>query len=72
MISIKSTSEINKMRVAGKIIYGTFKELEKYIAPGITTKELDRIAHDAYFDQIVAGSQCVYRFDVVVIHIHMV
>ena len=46
MISIKSTSEIVKMRAAGKVVYGTFRELEKYIAPGITTKELNRIAED--------------------------
>jgi len=46
MINIKSTSEIAKMRVAGKVVYGTFKELEKHIKPGITTKELDKIAFD--------------------------
>ena len=46
MISIKSTSEIKKMRDAGKILSGTFKELEKHIQPGITTKELDKIAYD--------------------------
>ena len=46
MISIKSTSEIEKMRAAGKILSGTFKELEKHIQPGITTKELDKIAYD--------------------------
>lgn len=51
MINIKSTSEINKMRAAGKIVFGTFKELEKYIKPGITTKELDRIAHDYILSQ---------------------
>lgn len=46
MINIKSTSEINKMRAAGKVVYGTFKELEKYIVPGITTKELNTIAEE--------------------------
>ena len=46
MINIKSTSEIAKMRAAGKIVSGTFKELEKHIKPGITTKELDKIAFD--------------------------
>lgn len=45
MINIKSTSEIIKMRAAGKVVYGTFGELEKHLQPGITTKELDRIAH---------------------------
>ncbi|MBE7051447.1 MAG: type I methionyl aminopeptidase [Ruminococcaceae bacterium] len=46
MINIKSTSEISKMRAAGKVVFGTFKELEKHIKPGITTKQLDKIAHD--------------------------
>ena len=46
MINIKSTSEISKMRAAGKVANDTFKELEKHIRPGITTKELDKIAHD--------------------------
>ena len=46
MISIKSTSEIKKMRDSGKILSDTFKELEKHIQPGITTKELDKIAYD--------------------------
>lgn len=46
MISIKSTSEIKKMRDAGRVLSGTFKELEKHIQPGITTKELDKIAYD--------------------------
>jgi len=34
------------MRAAGKIVFGTFKELEKHISPGITTKQLDKIAED--------------------------
>ena len=46
MINIKSTSEISKMRAAGKIVFGTFKELEKHISPGITTGQLDKIACD--------------------------
>ncbi len=51
MISIKSTSEIKKMRAAGKILACTFKELEKHIQPGITTKELDKIAYDYILSQ---------------------
>ena len=51
MISIKSTSEIKKMRDAGKVLIGTFKELEKHIQPGITTKELDKIAYDYILSQ---------------------
>ena len=51
MISIKSTSEIEKMRAAGKSLSGTFKELGKHIQPGITTKELDKIAYDYILSQ---------------------
>ena len=51
MISIKSTSEIKKMRDAGKVLSGAFKELEKHIQPGITTMELDKIAYDYILSQ---------------------
>ena len=46
MISIKSEKEIELMRIAGKINYQTHKLLESKIRPGITTKELDKIAYD--------------------------
>ena len=44
MIYIKSSAEIAKMRVSGRIVYDTLCEIEKHIQPGITTKELDKIA----------------------------
>ena len=46
MISIKSEREINLMREAGKYNELTFKEVEKYLKPGITTKKIDNIVHD--------------------------
>ncbi len=46
MISIKSEREIELMREAGKKNIMTFKEIEKYLKPGITTKKLDTIVHD--------------------------
>ncbi len=46
MITIKSHNELELMRKAGKIVAGTFETLKRYIKPGITTKELDRIAYD--------------------------
>ena len=46
MINIKSASEISKMRAAGKILVDVFEKLEQNIRPGITTKQLDRIAHE--------------------------
>ncbi len=53
MIICKTPREIEIMREAGRIVALTHQELKKYIVPGITTKELDKIAeafirkHDA-------------------------
>ena len=46
MISIKSDYEISLMKKAGNIVYKTHQYLKQYIKPGITTKELDKLAHD--------------------------
>ncbi len=46
MISIKSRTEIEKMRIAGKITGDALRLIEKNIRPGITTRELDKIAYD--------------------------
>ncbi len=53
MIICKTPREIEIMREAGRIVALTHQELLKHIVPGITTKELDKIAeafirkHDA-------------------------
>ncbi|HOP65569.1 MAG TPA: type I methionyl aminopeptidase [Bacilli bacterium] len=44
MISIKNKTDIEKMRISGKINYQTHKYLESNIKPGITTKYLNDIA----------------------------
>lgn len=44
MIILKSAKELERMKEAGKIVYLTHQELKKWIQPGITTAELDRIA----------------------------
>lgn len=46
MITIKSEREIELMRKAGEIVGNTHNYLKKYIKPGITTKELDKLAND--------------------------
>ena len=46
MITIKSKSEIEKMRNACKITGDTLKLIEKHIRPGVSTEQLDKIAHD--------------------------
>ena len=44
MIICKTQREIKIMREAGRIVALTHQELQKYIKPGISTKELDAIA----------------------------
>ena len=46
MIRVKSEHEIQKMRVAGRIVAETFEVLAEAIKPGVTTKELDSIARE--------------------------
>ena len=46
MIKIKSSREIDLLRQAGHIVYETHQYLKQYIKPGITTKELDRLAEE--------------------------
>lgn len=50
MINIKTEREIELMRIAGKIVGDTHHYLEKYLKPGITTKELDRLAEKFILD----------------------
>lgn len=46
MISIKSSREVELLRIAGEITGSTHNYLKPYIKPGITTKELDNLAED--------------------------
>ena len=46
MITIKSDYELSLMRKAGKIVYETHQYLIPYLKPGITTLEIDNLAHD--------------------------
>ena len=44
MIIIKSPREVELMKKAGRVVALVFKEIEPFIKPGISTKELDEIA----------------------------
>ena len=46
MITLRSNEEIELLRKAGEIVGETHHYLEKFIRPGITTKELDNLAYD--------------------------
>ncbi len=45
-IIIKTTEEIEKMRVAGRLAAEVLEMIEPRVQPGITTQELDQICHD--------------------------
>ena len=45
-IIIKTVSEIEKMRVAGRLAAEVLEMIEPYVVSGVTTDELDQICHD--------------------------
>ncbi len=61
MISIKSDQEIELMRRANQIVRDTLNLLEEKIRVGMTTKELDKIAHDYIISQDAVPSFLGYE-----------
>ena len=51
MITIKSEREIELLRKAGEIVGKTHHFLEPYLKPGITTKEIDKLAEEFILSQ---------------------
>ncbi len=49
-ITIKTESEIEKMRIAGKLAAEVLEMIEPYVVPGVTTDELNQICHDYIID----------------------
>lgn len=45
-ISIKTTEQIEKMRVAGKLAAEVLEMIGEFVKPGISTGEIDQICHD--------------------------
>ena len=45
-VTIKTPEEIAKMRVAGRMAAEVLEMIGEYVAPGVTTAELDKICHD--------------------------
>jgi len=58
MILIKTPEEIEIMAEGGKILAKIMKELEKKVRPGITTKELDRLAESLI---LKSGGKCSFK-----------
>jgi methionyl aminopeptidase len=46
MVSCKTKGEIDLMRQAGKVVGQTIEEVSKYVRPGITSGELDKIGEE--------------------------
>ncbi len=61
-ITIKNESEINKMRVAGKLAAEVLEMIEPFVLPGVTTNELNQICHDYIVnDQQAIAAPLNYR-----------
>lgn len=46
MIILKSERELNYLRDAGRVVAETHREVAKAVKPGVTTRQLDRIAEE--------------------------
>lgn len=49
-ITIKNAQEIEKMRIAGRLASEVLDYITPFVAPGITTGELDKLCHDYMVD----------------------
>jgi methionyl aminopeptidase len=49
-VSIKTSQEVGKMRLAGRLAAEVLEMVAPHVQPGITTDELDRICHDYIVD----------------------
>ena len=58
---VQTSEVIEKMRVAGRIAAGALAEAGKAVAPGVTTDELDRIAHEYMVDHGAYPSTLGYK-----------
>ncbi len=58
MITIKTKKEIEIMVEGGKVLAKIMRELEKKVRPGITTKELDRVAETLI---LKSGGKCSFK-----------
>ncbi|MDN5796383.1 MAG: type I methionyl aminopeptidase [Intrasporangium sp.] len=60
-ILVKDAETIEKMRDAGRIAAGTMAAAAAHIAPGVTTDELDRVAHEYLLDHRAYPSPLGYK-----------
>ena len=57
MVEFLTAEEFEMMKASGKILQQVFKTLDKAIVPGMTTYEVDKIAHD-----IIVGNGAIPSF----------
>jgi methionyl aminopeptidase len=57
-IQLKSPRDIAQMREAGRIVAQTFARIEPHVKPGVTLRELDRVATEYLLSQ---GAQTLYK-----------
>ena len=50
-ISIKDASDIEGMRVAGRLAAEVLDYLQPHIKPGVSTNHIDQLAHDYMVDR---------------------
>src|SRR5215218_1395634 len=59
--AVKSPDIIERMRGAGRLAREVLEETGAAVAPGVTTDELDRVAHDAHVARHVYPSPLRYK-----------
>lgn len=61
-ITIKTSEEIAKMRIAGRMAAEVLEMIGDYVVPGVTTEELDTLCHDYIVQEQKAIPACLgYR-----------
>jgi methionyl aminopeptidase len=58
-VSIKTESDLEKMRVAGRMAAEVLEMIGDHVKPGVTTGELDKICHDHIVDVQKAIPACL-------------
>ena len=56
-ISLKTAADIEGMRIAGRLASEVLDLLTHHVVPGVTTAQLDKLAHDHMVN--VQGSVCL-------------
>ena len=70
MVILKQPEEIEKIRASNLVVAEVLKELKKAVKPGITTRELDRLAEDlSRSKKVQARFQGLYGVSVFTLHL---